>query len=67
MNSKKLIRILEMDGWRLISTKGSHQQYKHPFKKGRVTVPHPSRDFPKGTLASIFKQAGIDKRKYKNI
>lgn len=67
MNSRELIKILEREGWKLIGIKGSHQQYKHPFKKGRVTVPHPSRDFPKGTLGSIFKQAGIDKKKHKNI
>ncbi len=63
MNSKKIIKILKQDGWQLVGTKGSHQQYKHPSKKGRVTVPHPGRDFPKGTLSSIFKQAGIN-RKY---
>ncbi|MES2677700.1 MAG: type II toxin-antitoxin system HicA family toxin [Pseudomonadota bacterium] len=64
MNSKEIIKILKEDGWQLVATKGSHQQYKHPLKKGRVTVPHPSRDFPKGTLLSIFKQADIDKKKY---
>ncbi len=64
MNSREIIKILEKDGWQLVGTKGSHNQYKHPTKKGRVTVPHPSRDFPKGTLASIFKQAGIDKKNY---
>lgn len=64
MNSREIIKILEKDGWQMISAKGSHQQYKHPFKKGRVTVPHPSRDFPKGTLSSIFKQAKIDKKNY---
>lgn len=64
MNSREIIKILEKDGWQLVGTKGSHKQYKHPLKKGRVTVPHPSRDFPKGTLISIFKQAGIDKKNY---
>ena len=65
MNSREIIRILEQNGWRLVATKGSHCQYKHPLKNGRVTVPHPSRDFPKGTLASIFKQAKIDKKNIK--
>jgi len=65
MNSRDLIKILEEDGWRLIVAKGSHNQYKHPFKKGRVTIPHPKKDLPKGTLASIFKQAELDKKKYK--
>lgn len=59
MNSRELIKILERDGWKLVVTKGSHNQYKHPLKKGRVTVPHPKRDFPKGTLNSILKQAGL--------
>ncbi len=64
MNSKEIIKILEKNGWQMVATKGSHRQYKDPNKKGRVTVPHPSRDFPKATLASIFKQAGIDKKNY---
>lgn len=64
MNSRELIKIIEKDGWVLISTKGSHNQYKHPFKRGRVTVPHPKGDFPKGTIASIFKQAQISKNLY---
>ena len=65
MNSKTLIKILKKEGWVLVNTKGSHNQYKHPIKKGRVTVPHPKRDFPIGTISSIFKQAQIDKKKYK--
>ncbi len=61
MDSKKLIKILEKDGWKLVATKGSHKQYKHSSKLGRVTVPHPKKDLPKGTLSSIFKQAGLNK------
>jgi predicted RNA binding protein YcfA (HicA-like mRNA interferase family) len=38
---------------------GSHKQFKHAVKKGRVTVPHPKRDIPIGTLQSIEKRAGI--------
>jgi len=63
MNSRQIIRRLERDGWRLVRTKGSHRQYKHPDKPGLVTVPHPRRNIPKGTLRSIFKQAGWSKRK----
>jgi predicted RNA binding protein YcfA (HicA-like mRNA interferase family) len=63
MNSKEVIKILQREGWILVATRGSHNQYKHPTKKGRVTVPHPKRDFPAGTISSIFKQAGIDKNK----
>lgn len=61
MNSKKLIKLLEKDGWLLVGTRGSHNQYKHPSKKGRVTVPHPKKDIPKGTLLSILKQANLNK------
>jgi predicted RNA binding protein YcfA (HicA-like mRNA interferase family) len=61
MNSKELIRILEQDGWRLVAAKGSHYQYKHLTKKGRVTVPHPKRDIPIGTISSILKQANLNK------
>ncbi|HXG29420.1 MAG TPA: type II toxin-antitoxin system HicA family toxin [Nevskiales bacterium] len=39
--------------------KGSHHQFKHPVKPGRVTVPHPKRDLPVGTSNSILKQAGL--------
>jgi predicted RNA binding protein YcfA (HicA-like mRNA interferase family) len=58
MSSREVIRRLVADGWELSRTKGSHRQYKHPTKTGLVTVPHPKRDLPRGTLRSIFKQAG---------
>ncbi len=59
MNSREIIKTLEKDGWIKHTQKGSHCQYKHPIKKGKVTVPHPKKDLPKKTVASIFKQAGI--------
>ena len=59
MNSKKLIKLLEENGWFEVSKVGSHLQMKHPSIKGRVTVPHPKKDIPKGTLNSIYKQAGL--------
>ena len=59
MKSKALIKQLEDAGWELIATKGSHHQFKHPLKKGRVTVPHPKKDLPIGTVRSIKKQAGL--------
>jgi len=62
MNSRDIIRHLEADGWQHVATKGSHWQFKHPTKPGRVTVPHPKRDLPTGTLRSIEKQAGINLR-----
>jgi len=51
-----------MDGWFEVARKGSHIQFKHPTKVGRVTVPHPKRDIPIGTLRSIEKQAGLKLR-----
>lgn len=59
MNSRDVIRELKKDGWFEVDQAGSHKQFKHPVKKGRVTVPHPKRDIPMGTLKSIEKQAGI--------
>jgi len=55
-----VLRILHVDGWILVATRGSHRQFKHPSKLGRVTVPgKPSDDLAPGTLASIRKQAGL--------
>jgi predicted RNA binding protein YcfA (HicA-like mRNA interferase family) len=51
--------LLKSDGWAKVGQKGSHVQFKHPTKKGRVTVPHPQKDIPIGTLRSIEKQAGL--------
>ena len=59
MNSKDIIKQLEDAGWECVAVKGSHHQFKHPKIKGRVTVPHPKKDLPKGTVASIMKQAGL--------
>lgn len=62
MNSKAVIAALKADGWAQVAQKGSHVQFKHPLKPGRVTVPHPNRDVPLGTLRSIEKQAGLKLR-----
>lgn len=59
MNSKILIKLIKNNGWYLVATKGSHQQFKHKLKKGRVTIPNPKKNLPKGTVASILKQAQI--------
>jgi len=50
---------LKRAGWYEVNQVGSHKQFKHATKTGRVTVPHPKRDIPMGTLKSIEKQAGI--------
>jgi len=48
------------DGWYEVGQTGSHRHFKHPKKKGKVTVPHPKRDLPIKTLKSIERQAGVD-------
>jgi predicted RNA binding protein YcfA (HicA-like mRNA interferase family) len=60
MKIRDVIKLLEDDGWFLVTTKGSHRQYKHPTKRGRVTIPgKPGDDIAPGTLNSIFKQSGL--------
>ena len=62
MNSREIIAALAKAGWVEVGQKGSHLQFKHPEKPGRVTVPHPSRDIPIGTLRSIERQSGLKLR-----
>ncbi len=60
MKVRDLIRTIERDGWIHVKTKGSHRQYKHPAKPGRVTVPgHPGDDVHPSTLKSVLNQAGL--------
>ncbi|QHB18493.1 addiction module toxin, HicA family [Mannheimia pernigra] len=59
MDSRSLVKLIVADGWFLVGIKGSHHQYKHPTKKGRVTIPHPKKDLPTATVKSILKQAAI--------
>ncbi|MEB0140323.1 MULTISPECIES: type II toxin-antitoxin system HicA family toxin [unclassified Undibacterium] len=59
MNSKELIRMLEEDGWRHVRTTGSHHHFKHPTKPNLLTVPHPKKDLPIGTVHSILKKTGL--------
>ncbi len=64
MKVKDVIKKLEQDGWYLAKTRGSHRQYKHPVKKGKVTVAgKPNKDVPIGTLKSILQQAQLDEEK----
>jgi predicted RNA binding protein YcfA (HicA-like mRNA interferase family) len=58
MNSREVIKRLKKEGWVLHHTKGDHHQFKHPSIPGKVTVPHPKKDLPIGTIKSIYKQAG---------
>lgn len=59
MTSKDLFKILKKDGWVLKAVVGSHYQFVHPTKLGKVTVPHPRKDLPSKTVTSILKQAGL--------
>jgi len=59
MDSRAVIKRLEADGWYEVAQKGSHKQFKHPTKPGRVTVVFPKKDIPIGTLRSIEKQADV--------
>jgi len=60
LSSKDIIKILKNDGWYEHVQKGSHCQFKHPVKQGKVTVPRPKKDLPAGTVKSIFRQAGLE-------
>ena len=59
MKSAEIIKQIKADGWYLVQVVGSHHQFKHPSKSGKVTVPHPKKDLPLATVRSIFKQAGL--------
>jgi predicted RNA binding protein YcfA (HicA-like mRNA interferase family) len=59
MNSRDIISALKADGWYQVAQESSHVQFKHAEKSGRVTVPHPKKDIPIGTLKSIEKQANL--------
>ena len=60
MKVRDVIRLIEVDGWRVARTRGSHRQYKHPEKPGLVTIAgKPNDDLAPGTLNSILKQARL--------
>jgi predicted RNA binding protein YcfA (HicA-like mRNA interferase family) len=58
-DSRKLMRLLERDGWILAAITGSHHHFRRPGKHGKVTLPHPKHDLPIGTVKAIYKQAGL--------
>ena len=63
MKVREVIKLLEKEGWLLVVQRGSHRQYKHPYRTGRVTIAvHPNDDLAPGTLNSILKQAGLKGR-----
>jgi len=60
MKVRDVLKLIEGEGWYLAAQKGSHRQFKHPVKTGRVTVAgNPSQEIAPGTLNSILKQAGL--------
>lgn len=61
-SSGYVIKRLRSDGWKPARPKGkgSHRNFKHPHRPGIVTVPHPKKDLPVGTLRNIYKVAGWD-------
>jgi len=59
---REVIALIEADGWMLVRTKGSHRQFRHPTKPGRVTIAgNLGVEIPPGTLNSVLKQAGLKK------
>ena len=64
MKVREAIRLIEQDGWVHVATRGSHRQYKHSSKPGRVTIAgKPSDDLAPGTWNSILKQAGLKEQR----
>ena len=61
-DSRKLVAVLERDGWYVVGITGSHHHFKHPTKPGKVTIPHPKKDLPVGTVRQIYRQAGLPTR-----
>ncbi len=60
MKVRDVMKRVEDDGWYQVAQKGSHRQYKHPTKPGKVTIAgHPGKDMPEGTLQEILRQAGL--------
>lgn len=62
MKSKDIIKAIEAAGWVFARQNGSHRHFKHPTRKGVVTVPHPESDMSIGTIKSIEKQSGVKLR-----
>ena len=58
-SSKEVIQLMKADGWKLVTVRGDHNQFKHPYKKGKVTVVHPQERMAPKMIHAIFKQAGI--------
>ena len=62
ISSRDIIRALEAAGWQEVRTAGSHHHFRHAEWPGTVTVPHPVKDMPLGTVRSIERQSGVKLR-----
>ena len=59
-SSREVVRLLEGHGFKLVRVRGGHHVFEHPETRRHVTVPHPKKDLPLGTVMSIFRHAGIE-------
>jgi predicted RNA binding protein YcfA (HicA-like mRNA interferase family) len=59
MKSAEVVKLIQAAGWQLVRISGSHHHFRHAAKTGLVTIPHPKKDLPPGTLNSILKPAGL--------
>lgn len=59
MRFREIEKTIKEDGWFLVAIAGSHHQYKHPTKPGKVTIPNHKGDIPQRVINSILKQAGL--------
>lgn len=59
MRFEEIEGIILKDGWYQVKQKGSHHQYKHPTKHGKVTIPEHGGDLNADTIKSIMRQAGL--------
>jgi predicted RNA binding protein YcfA (HicA-like mRNA interferase family) len=62
VSSRQAIRAIEADGWFLVRVAGDHHQFRHPTRRGKVTIPHPVKDLPIQVVVSIEHQSGVDLR-----
>ncbi|MFM0239963.1 type II toxin-antitoxin system HicA family toxin [Paraburkholderia phytofirmans] len=59
MKSAEVVKLIQTAGWQVVRITGSHRHFRHAERTGLVTIPHPKKDLPPGTLNSILKQAGL--------
>jgi len=62
LSSREIIRLLKAGDWQEVRVTGSHHHFRHTSRSGTVTVPHPVKDMPPGTLRSIERQSGVKLR-----